>query len=308
MSDLLNDSPVKNLLDRIAGLDNSEGDHRLKQIVARVVGDIVRTVEDFDVTPSEFWAAMAYLTEVGQANEMGLLVPGVGLEHVIDLRIDAKERAAGIAGGTPRTIEGPLWVEGAPLSRHEARLDDGAEQGEVLFMHGQVRDVHGKPVPGAVVDVWHANTMGGYSFFDPNQAPWNLRRRIETDAEGRYRLRTLMPAGYGLPPDGPTQKLLTRLGRHGRRPAHVHFLVSAPGYRQLTTQINIDGDAYLHDDFAFATRDDLIPPVTRHADPAELNRHGLNAPYAEIGFDFTLNAETAALPGTVVERAHAKAA
>ncbi len=308
MSDLLNHSPVKNLLDKIAGLDNAAGDPRLKQIVARVIGDIIRTVEDFDVTPSEFWSAMAFLTEVGQANEMGLLVPGVGLEHVIDLRIDAKERAAGVAGGTPRTIEGPLWVEGAPLSKNEARLDDGDEQGEVLFMQGQVRDTEGKPVGGAIVDVWHANTKGGYSFFDPSQQPWNLRRRIETDAEGRYRFRSLLPAGYGLPPDGPTQKLLTALGRHGRRPAHVHFLVSAPGYRQLTTQINIDGDAYLHDDFAFATRDELIPPVTRHDSPADLTKHGLNAPYAEITFDFTLNHETAALPGTVVERAHAKAA
>ena len=308
MSDLLKDSPVHNLLDRIAGLDNAQGDPRLKQIVARVVGDIIRTIEDFDVTPSEFWSAMAYLTEVGQSNEMGLLVPGIGLEHVIDLRIDAEERAAGIAGATPRTIEGPLWVEGAPLSSHEARLDDGREQGEVLFMHGQVRDTDGRPVGGAVVDVWHANTMGGYSFFDPSQAPWNLRRRIETDAEGRYRFRSLLPSGYGLPPDGPTQKLLTALGRHGRRPAHVHFLVSAPGYRQLTTQINIDGDAYLHDDFAFATRDELIPPVVRHDDPVDLNKQGLNAPYAEITFDFTLNHDTAALPGTVVERAHAKAA
>ena len=304
MSDLLQHSPVKNLLDRIAGLDNEMGDPRLKQIVARVVGDLIRTIEEFDVTPTEFWAAAAYLTEVGQANEMGLLVPGIGLEHVLDLRLDEEERRAGIEGGTPRTIEGPLWVDGAPLSHGEARLDDGQEQGEVLFMHGQVRDMAGQPVGHAVVDVWHANTLGGYSFFDPSQAPWNLRRRVETDAEGRYRFRTLMPAGYGLPPDGPTQKLLTGLGRHGRRPAHVHFLVTAPGYRQLTTQINIDGDAYLHDDFAFATRDDLIPPVVRHDLPEDLNRHGLNAPYAEIAFDFTLHAETATASSPVVQRQH----
>ena len=184
----------------------------------------------------------------------------------------------------------------------------GPEQGEVLFMQGQVRDTDGKPVPHAIVDVWHANTLGGYSFFDPSQAPFNLRRRIETDEQGRYRFRTLMPAGYGCPPDGPTQKLMDLLGRHGRRPAHVHFFVSAPGYRQLTTQINIDGDAYLHDDFAFATRDELIPAVTRHDDPVELTRHGLNAPYSEITFDFALNHEVATLPSAVVERAHAQAA
>ncbi len=308
MSDVLSTSPVTNLLDKIAGLDNDTGDVRLKQIMKRVIADLFKTIEDFDVTPAEFWAAVGYLTEVGQKNEGGLLVPGLGIEHFFDLRADAEEKKLGLEGGTPRTIEGPLYVSGAPLSKGEARLDDGSEQGEVLFMHGQVRDIHGKPVPHALVEVWHANTLGGYSFFDPSQKPFNLRRSIETDGEGRYVFRTLMPAGYGCPPDGATQKLLTMIGRHGRRPAHVHFFVSAPGFRHLTTQVNIDGDAYLHDDFAFATRDDLIPAVTRVSDPAHLTAKHLNAPYAEIAFDFALHSEAAHLPSTVVERAHAQAA
>jgi catechol 1,2-dioxygenase len=117
-----------------------------------------------------------------------------------------------------------------------------------------------------------------------------------------------LPAGYACPPEGPTQKLLDRLGRHGRRPAHIHFFVTAPGYRKLTTQINIDGDEYLHDDFAFATRDGLIPQVRRSADPAEVRARGLNAPFAEITFDFVLHPERANAPNTVVTRAHAQAA
>ncbi len=308
MSDVLSTSPVKNLLDKIAGLDNDTGDVRLKQIMKRVIADLFKTIEDFDVTPAEFWAAVGYLTEVGQKNEAGLLVPGLGIEHFLDLRADAAEKKLGLEGGTPRTIEGPLYVAGAPVSKGEARLDDGDEQGEVLFMQGQVRDIQGKPVPHALVEVWHANTMGGYSFFDPSQKPFNLRRGIETDAEGRYKFRTLMPAGYAVPPQGATDKLLSLIGRHGRRPAHVHFFVSAPGFRHLTTQINIDGDAYLHDDFAFATRDDLIPPVTRVSDAASLQAMGVNAPYAEITFDFALHAEAAHLPSSIVERAHAQAA
>ena len=83
--------------------------------------------------------------------------------------------------------------------------------GTVLFMEGQVRDAEGLPIPGAVVDVWHANTKGGYSFFDPSQSAWNLRRRIETDGEGRYRFRSILPSGYGCPPDGPTQELSSTL-------------------------------------------------------------------------------------------------
>ncbi len=310
---ILNNSPTKDLLNKLSGLDAPGGNERVKRIVHRVVSDMFQTIEEFDVTPAEFWAAMSYLTEMGQRNEYGLLAAGLGIEHFLDLRFDEKEKHAGLEGGTPRTIEGPLYLADAPLSKGEARLDDGSEQGEVLFMEGQVRDTDGRPVAGAIVDVWHANTLGGYSFFDPSQKPWNLRRRIETDAEGRYRFRSILPSGYGCPPDGPTQKLLNQLGRHGQRPAHVHFFVSAPGYRQLTTQINIAGDKFLYDDFAFATRDELIPAVTRHADgtglkAANASEMGMNAPYSEIKFDFTLNREVADLPDTVVVREHAKAA
>jgi catechol 1,2-dioxygenase len=305
---LLNTTAVQNLLTKVSGLDNSAGNPRLKKIVHRVVTDIFRTIEDFDVQPDEFWSAMSYLTALGQANETGLLVPGLGVETFLDLRMDEAERQVGMEGGTPRTIEGPLYVAGAPVSKHTARLDDGAEQGEVLFMEGQVRDTSGTPIGGAVVDVWHANTLGGYSFFDPSQAKYNFRRRIETDAEGRYCFRSLLPSGYACPPQGQTQKLLDALGRHGRRPAHIHFFVGAIGFRKLTTQINIDGDEYLHDDFAFATRDGLIPPVRRQTDPEAIRARGLNAPFAEITFDFTLHMEQAAAPNTVVHRAHAEAA
>jgi catechol 1,2-dioxygenase len=309
MSDsLLNTQPVQDLLRKVSGLDNDNGDARLKRIVHRVVSDLFRTIEEFDVQPDEFWSAMSYLTSLGQANETALLVPGFGLETFLDMRLDEAERKAGIEGGTPRTIEGPLYVAGAPLSKGEARLDDGSEEGEVLFMEGRVRDLNGMPVAGALVDVWHANPLGGYSFFDPTQPKYNLRRRIETDAEGRYRFRSILPAGYACPPEGPTQQLLDQLGRHGRRPAHIHFFVTAPGHRKLTTQINIDGDEYLHDDFAFATRDGLIPEVHRHTDPAKIREHGLNGPYAEITFDFVLHPEAQGLPSTEVHRVHAEAA
>lgn len=309
MSGSIVDSPeAKQLFTRAAGLDGTGGNERLKRIVERVTTDLCRTVEEFDVTPTEFWTAVGYITRLGQANEAGLLVAGSGIEHFLDLLIDEKERQAGLAGGTPRTIEGPLWLADAPLSKGEARLDQDPEAGEVLFMEGQVRDAGGMPVAGAVVDVWHANTKGGYSHFDPSQSPYNLRRRIETDADGRYRFRSILPAGYGCPPNGPTQELLNHLGRHGQRPAHIHFFVEAPGYRRLTTQINIAGDKFLHDDFAFATRDGLIPDIVRHDDPAEIQARGLNEPFVTIQFDFALNREAENLPEAVVVREHAKAA
>ena len=309
MSGPIIDSPAaKQLFARASGLDGAGGNERLKRIVGRITTDLCRTVEEFDVTPTEFWTAVGYLTRLGQANEAGLLVAGLGMEHFLDLLVDEKERQAGLEGGTPRTIEGPLWLADAPLEKGEARLDQDPEPGTVLFMEGQVRDAEGLPIPGAVVDVWHANTKGGYSFFDPSQSAWNLRRRIETDGDGRYRFRSVLPSGYGCPPDGPTQELLNHLGRHGRRPAHVHFFVEAPGHRKLTTQINIAGDEYLHDDFAFATRDGLIPEVVRHDDPAEMEARGLSEPFVTIRFDFALNRDAENLPEAVVVREHAKAA
>jgi catechol 1,2-dioxygenase len=240
----------------------------------------------FDVSPEEFWHALAFLQ--GAAPEFGLIAPGLGFDHFLDVRLDAADRERGVAGGTPRTIEGPLYVPGAPLETGFARLDDGTDEGEALIMHGVVRDADGRPIADAVVDVWHANTMGGYSGFDPSQTGYNNRRRIQTDGEGRYKFRSIVPAGYAVPPGGSTERLLDAVGRHGRRPAHIHFFVSAPGHRHLTTQINIDGDPYLHDDFAYATRDELIAQVVRRDDPAAIEAEGLNAPYSEIAFDFVL--------------------
>jgi catechol 1,2-dioxygenase len=135
-----------------------------------------------------------------------------------------------------------IYVHGAPLSKGFARLDDGTEQGAALIVHGRVIDTNGKPITGAIVDVWQANTRGNYSHFDPSQSAYNNRRRIETDAAGRYKFRSMMPSGYAVPPQGATERLLIALGRHGKRPAHIHFFVSAPARRHLTTQLNIADD------------------------------------------------------------------
>ncbi len=282
---------------------------RVQAIVLRLVADLCKAMEDLNIQPGEFWKGIEFLTNAGKNNELGLLTPGLGLERFMDIRADEAEARAGTEGGTPRTIEGPLYVEGAPESQGFARLDDGTEsdQAELLFMQGTVFDADGKPVPGAKVEVWHANLLGNYSFFDSSQSPFNLRRTIVTDAEGRYGFRSIMPKGYGCPPGGSTATLLDALGRHGQRPAHIHFFVSAPGQRKLTTQINIDGDEYLWDDFAFASREGLVPPVTRVEDPAAIAERGVNGPFASIDFDFRLHRDVAEAPPAQVERQRAAA-
>ncbi|QIG47856.1 catechol 1,2-dioxygenase [Nordella sp. HKS 07] len=309
MSDsLIGKDVIAALAASAAGLHGADGNPRVKQVVNRLLVDLMVAIDELDISMDEFWTGIAYLTQAGKQNEFGLIVPGVVLEHFLDLRLDEAERRAGITGGTARTIEGPLYIAGAPLSKGEARLDDGTDDGQVLFMEGQVRDILGKPISGAIVDVWHANTMGNYSHFDPTQAAYNLRRRIETDEEGRYRFRSIMPSGYACPRGSQTEKLLKAVGRHGNRPAHVHFFITSPGHRKLTTQINIDGDKYLYDDFAFGTRSELIPVVEHVSDARKIDQAGLNKPFARIRFDFTLAKSAIAAPTTIVNREHAEAA
>lgn len=265
-----------------AGFANDGGSSRLKTIVLRVLQDTARIIEDLDISEDEFWKAVDYLNRLGGRSEAGLLVAGLGLEHFLDLLQDAKDAQIGLTGGTPRTIEGPLYVAGAPLYEGECRMDDGSEAGvaTLMLLEGQVFDPQGQPLAGATVDLWHANTKGTYSFFDQSQSEYNLRRRIITDAEGRYRARSIVPSGYGCDPQGPTQECLDLLGRHGQRPAHIHFFISAPGHRHLTTQINLSGDKYLWDDFAYATREGLVGEVEFLEDAAGRR--------AELKFDFQL--------------------
>jgi catechol 1,2-dioxygenase len=285
---------------------DSPANPRVQAITLRLVGDLCKAIEDLDITPTEFWKGLEYFSEAGARNELGLLAPGIGLERFLDIRSDEADEKAGLAGGTPRTIEGPLYVAGAPESKGFARMDDGSEvdKADPLFMQGTVYGADGKPFPNAKVEMWQANTLGGYSFFDKTQPPYNLRRTIITDENGRYAIQSIVPCGYGCPPDGSTHKLLSLLGRHGQRPAHVHYFVTAPGHRKLTTQINIDGDKYLWDDFAFASREGLIPPLVRVTDPEAIKAKGLNKPYVSIDFDLHLVVEKPGAAAGIVDRAH----
>ncbi|MEE3634163.1 catechol 1,2-dioxygenase [Pseudomonas defluvii] len=273
-----------------AGFDHDQGDARCKQIILRVLQDVARLIEDLEITENEFWKAVDYLNRLGAKNEAGLLVAGLGIEHFLDLLADAKDEAAGRTGGTPRTIEGPLYVAGAPICEGVARMDDGTEddRATVMFLEGQVVDLQGQPIAGAIVDLWQANTEGNYSYFDKSQSEYNLRRRIITDEQGRYRARSIVPSGYGCNPAGPTQECLDTLGRHGQRPAHVHFFISAPGHEHLTTQINLSNDKYLWDDFAYATRDGLIGDIQFVDDAERSKARGVEGRFAEMTFDFCL--------------------
>lgn len=299
---------VQDLLKAASNIDNQEGNVRFKQILHRLLSDLFKAIDDLDITPDEVWAGINYLNKLGQDGEAALLAAGLGLEKYLDVRMDAEDKQLGLEGGTPRTIEGPLYVAGAPVKDGVSKMDlDPDENAGPLVIHGTVVDLEGKPVEGAVVECWHANSKGFYSHFDPtgSQTNFNLRGAVRTGADGKYEFRTLMPVGYGCPPEGATQTLLDELGRHGNRPAHVHFFVTSDSHRKLTTQFNIEGDPLIWDDFAYATREDLIPPVTQKTGGTEF---GLKADsYQDIEFNFVLTPLIEGKDNQVVNRLRAAA-
>jgi catechol 1,2-dioxygenase len=165
---IFNRPDIQDFLQALSGLDKEGGNPRLKQVVHRIMSDLFKAIDDLNVTPDEYWTAIAWLNEIGASGQAGLISPGLGLDHFLDERLDAIDEALGIENPTPRTIEGPLYVAGAPVSHGFARLDDGNDtNGHPLIMHGTVYDASGAPLPGAMVEVWHCDTRGFYSHFDP---------------------------------------------------------------------------------------------------------------------------------------------
>lgn len=283
-----NEYTIEELLTRVNTSKVAEGNERVRALSQRIISDLFKTIDEFKVTPDEFWSAINWLNQLGQTGQTGLITAGLGFDRLLDILADEADQKAGLVGGTPRAIEGPLYVAGAPSSKYEARLDDGKMAGETYVMEGVVRGLDGKPLANASLDAWHANEHGLYSHFDPSQAEYNLRRNITTDEQGRYRFRSVIPPGYAIPPTGPVADLFAALGRHGNRPAHIHFLVSAEGKRTLTTQVNIPGDTYIDDDFAFATRDGLVVTLEKVASPAGYESLGITGAFTRIPFDFVL--------------------
>lgn len=273
-----------------------EGNERVKEIINRLLKDLFNAMADLDITSEEMWKACDYLTQAGKNNEWGLIFAGLGIEKFIDVKMDWEDEQAGILNVTPRTIEGPLYVAGSPESVGYAELETEIEEGaERMYMSGYVKDENGNPIPGAKVEVWHCNLKGLYSHFDSTQPAFNLRRAIIADENGRYEFKSFLPVGYSCPPGGNTDTLMGLLGRHGSRPAHIHFFVTHPDYRKLTTQINIEGDPLTYDDFAFATRPELVPPVVRIS-AEEASKYGKDEAFAKIDFDFIMSTEKAQAP------------
>ncbi|MGY1692754.1 catechol 1,2-dioxygenase [Geodermatophilus sp. SYSU D01105] len=225
---------------------------RVSTVAKAVLQGVHQAIREHDVTYPEFQAAKAWLIEVGEGGEWPLFLD-VFVEHVVE------EVAARTQTGTKGSILGPYYLPGQKRLPAQATLpmrDD--EVGTPLVFSGQVRDVDGTPLPGAEVDIWQADDQGYYSGFAPHLPEGNLRGVVVTDDEGRFEIRTIQPAPYQIPTDGPTGKLITAAGWHPWRPAHLHLLVRAPGHRTITTQLYFAGGEWVDSDVAEATKPELI--------------------------------------------------
>ncbi|MGY0056839.1 catechol 1,2-dioxygenase [Streptomyces sp. LZ34] len=211
--------------------------------------DIIRRHK---VTYAEYDALKSWLIQVGEDGEWPLFLD-VWLEHVVE------EAASESREGSKGTIEGPYYVPGAPRLPAGATLPmrDG-EEGTPLLFQGQVRAVDGTPLPGATMDIWHADNDGYYSQFAPGLPEWNLRGTVVADDQGNFRIRTIQPAPYQIPTDGSCGRLIAAAGWHAWRPAHLHLKVSTPGHQPITTQLYFKGGEYIVDDIASAVKPELI--------------------------------------------------
>jgi len=280
---------VKELLKEVNSSYVKDGDPRLRAITEDFVTFMYELVEKHDITHDEVWDFNSWANSLGASNQTLLYLTGFGLERLLDIIADNKAKAQGKTGATPRAIEGPLFVPGAPVVNGFGRMDDGSEpEAEDFVVEGKVTDTEGNPIANAKVDVWSANQSGAYSIVDPSQSAYNNRRTIITREDGTYGFRTKLPPGYAVPAGSPTEAAFFAIGRDTHRPAHIHYMISVDGYEKLTTQFNVPGDEYLHADFAFATRDELIVDLKKIDDPKLMKKFEIERPFTYTTFDLVL--------------------
>jgi len=262
-------------------------DERLRQIMTSVVTHLHAIVREVEPTFEEWAFAIDFLTRTGQIcddkrQEFILLSDTLGVSMLVDAINHRRNSAA-----TESTVLGPFHVSGAPhLQMGDSISRDG--MGEPLYTSGKVADESGTPIGGALLDVWQTSHDGFYDVQDSRQPAMNLRGRFTTGADGRYWFRSVKPSSYPIPSDGTVGSMLAALGRHPMRPAHVHFIITAPGYQPVTTHVFVEGDPYLESDAVFGVKESLIVPFVRRDDASWAGRIGLGNPFYTAEYDFVL--------------------
>jgi len=253
------------LLAAVLSANEGTRDPRSREILDSLIRHLHAFALEVDLQPHELDRGLDFLVRVGQAtgpkkHEGILLADVLGLSTLVALR---NARHALEAGGTEPALIGPFWRAQQPLRKNGERIASSDTPGRRLSVSGRVLSLDGKPIAGARVETWQASPKGLYENQDTSQQDMNLRGRFETDVEGRFSFVSVRPAGYLVPVDGPCGELLAAQGRHSMRPAHLHFIVIAPGYKVLATQFFDADDPHAFDDVVFSAVGSLL----RHFEP-----------------------------------------
>jgi hydroxyquinol 1,2-dioxygenase len=284
MTDFDEQTITQAVLERFA----SAPDPRLKRIMTSLVRHLHHFIRDVEPTFAEWQGAIEFLTRTGQMSsdtrqEFILLSDTLGVSMLVDA---IKHRMP--AGATETTVLGPFYVQNPPELPNGANASTGTP-GEPLYVEGTVSAADGKRLAGAIVDIWHSDKDGFYDVQIAGMEHASGRARFRTDAEGRFRFWTIQPAYYPIPDDGPVGDMLKATKRHPYRPAHVHFMISAPGYEKLVTHIFVAGDRYLDSDAVFGVKQSLIREFKQQpaGTTAPDGRH-MDTIWRHLSYDFGL--------------------
>jgi len=271
-------------------------DPRFVEIMSAAVRHLHEFAREVQLTEAEFQQACAVIARLGQLttpshNEVVLAAGSLGLSALVCLLNNDH------GTGTTANLLGPFWREHSPPTPNGGSIVRSPTAGEPLFVTARVVDTDGQPVAGAEVDVWHSSTTGHYENQDPAQAEMNLRGRFISDANGRIAFRSIKPAGYPIPVNGPVGGLLRAQGRHNLRPAHIHFLVYKPGYKTQFSQVYSSDDPNLDTDVQFAVTKRLIGEYVRHEpESAAPPAADVTGPWYTLDYTFVVERGEAKLP------------
>lgn len=264
-------------------------DERTRTILTKLITHLHNFIGDLEPTEEEWFRAIDFLTRTGKTctdkrQEFILLSDVLGVSMLVDSINHNNDE-----GNTESTVTGPFHAHAQPMEMGSMiAMGPEAQRGKATFVHGKILEKSGKPISNALIDVWQSDDIGYYDVQDPNQPAVNLRGAFRTEADGKFWFRTIKPAAYPIPTDGPVGEVLLAAGRHPMRPAHIHFMITAPGYERLITHLFVKGDEYLDSDAVFGVKDSLVLDFKLNDSPAASKALGLEFPFYDVEYDFIL--------------------
>jgi protocatechuate 3,4-dioxygenase beta subunit len=276
-------------------------DARLREIMTAFVRHMHTFAREVRLTEEEFEHGIEFLNRIGQAthdahNEGVLFSDAVGFSTLVCLLNNGRNGAT----ETAAALLGPFWRMSSPRTPNGGSIVRSPTPGPALFANCRITNPQGRPLAGVEVDVWQASPVGLYENQDPDQADMNLRGKLTTDEEGRFWFRSVKPAGYPVPTDGPVGDLLRAQRRHPYRPAHLHFLGFKPGYKTIITQVFVDDDEQLGSDVVFGVTRHLIGDY-RRCEASEAPAPDIEAPWYTLDYSFVMEPGEAKLPAPPIK-------